>query len=144
MLKNTADIYLGIDYGEARIGLAFARNGLVSPIKTIENKNEVAAINEIVKVAIENRVSKVVVGVPLDYEGKDTAKARRTRVFAKKLRIFLKKPMEFVNEIESTKEAWSSAQQFGITRRGSSIDHISAGIILKRYFDKQGTKDVQS
>ncbi len=139
MLKNDADIFLGVDYGQARIGLAFARNGLVSPIKTIDSTNETAAINEIVKVAIANRISKIIMGIPLDYNGKDTPQARRARVFAKKLRIFLKKPMEFVNENESTKDAWSEVKQLGMGKRKSNVDHISAGIILKRYFDTHST-----
>lgn len=129
------DTYIGLDYGEARIGIAFGRLGLVCPIKTISSVNQLTAINEICKVAIENRATKIILGVPLTYDHKDTPKARVVRNFAKKLKIFLKRPVEFVNEYKSSEESMHEAISFGISKRGRQhVDHISAGIILKRYF----------
>jgi putative transcription antitermination factor YqgF len=92
------------------------------------------AINEIMKMAIENRVDKVVLGLPLTYDGKDTPKARKVRNFGKKLKIFLKKPLIYMDETESTKEAIAGRKLNA--QRGFKIDHISAGIILKRFFDQ--------
>ena len=56
MTENKDTIVLGIDYGETNIGLAFGRNRLVSPIKTVSGKNTPLAINEILKVVIQNKV----------------------------------------------------------------------------------------
>ena len=126
---------LGIDYGETNIGLAFGRNGLVQPLRTIPGKNVNEAIKEISRLVLENRVDKLIMGLPLTAEGKETKESHKVRSFSKHLKIYLKKPLIFVNEHLSTKKALADALSLGMNQKSRrNIDHLSAAIILKNYY----------
>lgn len=126
---------LGIDYGETNIGLAFGRNGLVHPLKTIPGKNQDEAIKEISRMVLENKVDKLVMGLPLTAEGKETKESHRVRRFSKYLKVYLKKPLIFVNEHLSTKMAMEDALSSGVSKKGrKKIDHLSAALILRKHY----------
>lgn len=128
-------VIMGIDYGERNIGLAFGINGLVSPLAVISGKNDETAINEISRLAIENKVSKLIIGIPLTYENKETFQAKKIRRFAKLLKIKLKKPVEFINEYRTSEESVTEAIEFDIPKKKrKTIDDLSAALILKKYF----------
>jgi putative transcription antitermination factor YqgF len=130
------DIFLGIDYGSKNIGLAFGRGGLVQPLKIVSGKNTASAIEEITRVIIENRVAKVVVGLPLTVDEKETPQSIETRRFAKVLKIKTKKPVIFVNEYETSLGASKAMLGMGYSRSSrQEQDHYSAALILKNYFD---------
>jgi len=128
-------LLLGIDYGSANIGLAFGRDWLVSPLATISGKDNNTAIKEIARYAMENKVSKIVIGLPQTADGKNTPHAIKVMRFAKLLKIRLKKPITFMNEFATTIESMEEAIETGISKkRRRSVDHLSAAIILKRYY----------
>jgi putative Holliday junction resolvase len=132
------EVLLGIDYGSTNTGLAFGRAGLTVPLKVISAKNQKNMIAEISKVALGNKVTKIVMGLPLDSEGKETNQARKIRKFAKLLKIHLKKPVEFVNEAGSSREAIENAIRSGISKKRRKLsDHISAALILRRYYNER-------
>lgn len=129
-------IFLGIDYGESNIGLAFGRGGLASPIKIISGKDTDTAVEEIVRVILENNVSKIVMGLPLTVDEKETPQSLEARKFAKVLKIKLKKPILFVNEYETSVDAGKSMLSLGFSRkRSKKHDHFSAALILRKYFE---------
>jgi putative Holliday junction resolvase len=135
--KDIKDILLGVDYGEAHIGVALGRNGLVSPLRVLPGKNVQNAITEIARLAQENKVNKILVGLPLTGSGKETKMSIKTRKFAKLLKIFTKKPVEFYNEFLSTKIATEEAISRGISKkRRVKVDHLSAALVLKRYYSE--------
>lgn len=135
-MKNKGEeIVLGIDYGDTRIGLAFGRKGLASPIKTVSGKNINEAINEIAQSAINHKITKIVVGLPLDLNGKETQQSLKTRQFSKLLKVRIKRPLEFVNEYGSSKDALEEGIEQGLSKKGRRvIDHFSAAVILKHYY----------
>lgn len=137
--KKNEEILLGVDYGGSNIGLAFGRRGLSSPVKVVPAKNIDEAIKEISRVALENKVTKLVVGLPLTADGKETKQSQETRVFVKLLIGHLKLPYEFENELDTTKEATKDAISSGISQKSRrKIDDISAAIILNRYYEEHG------
>ena len=105
-MKNTiykrsgeiSPLVLGIDFGDANIGLALGRNGLVSPLKIISGRNSETSMYEINKVIIENKIEKIVVGLPLTPDGRDTKESLSIRKLAKLLKIATKRPVYFQNE----------------------------------------------
>lgn len=134
-VKNIEKIVLGIDYGETNIGLAFGRNGFVAPLKVISAKNEMTAIHEIIEAAIINKVTLFVMGLPLSFDRRETFQSKKVRIFAKKLKILSKMPVEFIDEFKSSKEGLESALREGGTKKSRFLtDQYSAGIILKNYF----------
>lgn len=129
------EILLGIDYGKSHIGVAFGRNGLVQPIKVLQKANESTAIHEITRLAIENRVKTIVVGLPLTVDGAETLQSQAVRKFARLLRTFSKKQIFFQNEYGTTAEAAEASlnQNISLGKRRFK-DHLAAAIILKKYF----------
>jgi putative Holliday junction resolvase len=137
--KNTkSEVVLALDYGSRNIGLAFGTNGFVQPIRIISGANDQVAIHEIGRFVIENNIDKIVVGLPLTKERKETRQSLEIRKFVKFMNIIIKKPVEFYNEYGTTKEAMRDALELGIPQRSRRYtDHLSAGVILKRYFEEK-------
>ncbi len=52
--------YLGIDYGEAKIGIAIATEPLAEPLTTINNTNN--ALQIIKQLVEENAINRVIIG----------------------------------------------------------------------------------
>ncbi|MBI4091119.1 Holliday junction resolvase RuvX [candidate division WWE3 bacterium] len=127
---------LGIDYGEANIGLAFGAAGLTMPIETLPSKNLGTALTRISRVVIENRITKVVVGLPVLAGGKSTPQTLAVKSFIKKLKSCVKVPVETVEEFQSSKEALKKAIGEGYSMKGrKSLHSMSAQIILRRYYE---------
>ena len=135
--KSPEHLVLGIDYGTTNIGLALGGHGICTPLKVLNAKELQSAIKEINKVVYENKIKTVVLGLPLTADGKETRKSLEVRRFAKQLRISLKLPIEFVNEILTTRESLERSIDLGFSEKSRrKIDHLSAAIILKNYFDE--------
>ena len=136
-VKEKDEILLGIDYGESRIGVAFGRKGLVAPIRIVSGKNVTTAMSEISRIALEHKVTKIVFGLPLNVEGKETPQSLEVRKFANLLKVRLKKPVEFIDEYRTSKDAVKSMIGLGFSRAvRRNHDHFSAAIILKDYFSE--------
>ena len=132
---------LAIDYGKKRTGLALGRNGLTAILTAIDSKDTIYALNELAKIIALNKVEVIVFGLPLDAEGKDTAMSIEVRTFANSLKRKIKKNIQYVNEFQSSVEATEDAISSGLSKKGrKSVDSISAGIILKRYFENLDTE----
>lgn len=134
------EIVLGIDYGETNIGLAFGRIGLTGPLDTISGKNTDRAISDIAKAYHDIDGTKIVIGLPLNANGKETSNSVVVRRFAKLLKIYLKQPIEFVNEYLTTQESVEKLVNQGMpqkSRRGGKKDRLSAELILKRYYHEK-------
>lgn len=127
---------LGIDYGTSKIGVAIGRNKLVMPLTEISGKNDMSAIHELSRLIMENKISKIVMGLPVTIDGKDTYQARKVRRFTKLLKVVSKKPVAFFNEYRSTKESLEEGYEKNLLTRGSNEDALAAALILKRYYNE--------
>ena len=127
--------YLGIDYGEKRIGIALSDTGsrIAFPKKTIFNQ-ATRTVEQIMALIKEESVSKIIVGLPLSADGKDTEITRRVRDFVGSLKKFTVLPIEFENELLTTR----IVKQHGIEKE--KVDQSSAALILQSYLDKQNHK----
>ncbi len=132
---------LGIDYGEANIGLAFGRAGAAKPLHVISGKNSNAAAAKILHIIRDYNVDELVLGLPLTFEGKETPQSLKTRKFAKILKIKSKKPVTFIDEHSTTKKASKVMLNSGVPQKSRQTkDHYSAAVILKRYFREKDSK----
>ena len=132
-----AESVLAIDYGESNIGIAFGRDSTVTPLRVISGKNADTAITEIARIIEDYDVDKLVLGLPLNMQGKETPESIKVRQFAKRLKIKIKKPLVFVDEHSSTKNATKMMLNLGVSqKRRRTKDHFSAAIVLKKYFRK--------
>lgn len=129
---------LSIDFGKTNIGTALGRNGLVTPLEVISGKDMDTALFKINRLIVENKVNRLVVGLPLTLDDKETTQSLEVRRFAKILKVTTKRPVDFQNEYETTKLALNEAVDTDVSekRRGSN-DHLAAAFILKAYYDER-------
>ena len=123
--------YLGIDYGDVRIGIALsdAEGKIAFPQKTILNNK--SAIISLAKRAKQEGVATIVIGLPISFGGNETDQTKKVRAFAKMLAQKIAIPIEFENEILTTR----MARDAGAKKK--TIDASAAAIILQAYLDKQ-------
>ena len=128
---------LGIDFGQRRIGLAIAHQGLAFEYKTLSGADLDLLIEEIGQICQKEKVEKVVVGLAKTAKGKIGFQAKKQQEFGKKLKAKLDIPIVFQNEILSTKEAERILKEQGIKKEkfSEAIDSKSAQLILQSYLD---------
>ena len=140
-LKQKKGRLLGIDFGEARTGLALsdASRLLASGIGNVPGgglEKSVAAISE---VARREGVSGLVLGLPVNMNGTEGPRAARVRQLADLLQAALPDlPVVLLDERLSTVAATrflNETDTRGKKRRGV-IDTLSAEIILQNALDK--------
>ena len=129
---------LGIDLGQARIGVAVSDElGLLAhPVETIPaNKNAAQRIAELVR---EKNAERVVVGLPRHMNGSVGESGIDALAFAKKLQAVL--PCEVVtwDERLTTTAANRALRDSGRRTRDSRhvVDQVAAQMILQGYLDK--------
>lgn len=130
-MQSTTTI-LGIDYGQARIGLALGNTEtkLATPYKTI--KASTSVLEELQRLCQAEGVEKLVLGLPRGLDGQETAQTAITRQFATSLAT-LGLPIELRDEAGTTALA---EQQSGKKPPAAGLDAVAAAIILQDYFDE--------
>lgn len=123
--------YLGIDWGEKRIGLALAdsENKVATPFKTVKN------ISELVKNIAEEEVDGLIIGLPKKMSSGKMENPNFSRfIEILKRKLSDKKIIfEFIDERLSSIQADTlRVKEFKYER-----DSISAMIILQAYLDKK-------
>ncbi len=130
---------LGVDFGDTSTGLALGKNGVVAPAREVLSKDKMTAIQHIMRTVKQNKVTAVVVGLPLGYDQKDTPQSIEVRRFAKLLKTRLGIPIILIDEFGSSQEALADAIIEELPQKARrKVDSISASIILKRFFADEG------
>lgn len=128
---------MSLDYGEVRIGIAMSDllQTIASPFETYRRKEQEQDIAYLSKLAKENEVVKIVVGLPLNMDGTEGERAQKTREFGEKLKEKAGVDIVFIDERLSSVEAEEMLIQSGMRRekRKEVIDKIAAAIILESY-----------
>lgn len=81
-------IWLGVDLGDARVGLALSDPELTfaHPIGNVQVQGDsFRAIDEVLCVIEDNSVSRVVIGLPLQLDGSEGKSAKKSRRWGKNL-----------------------------------------------------------
>ncbi len=126
---------LAIDYGDARVGVAVSDDtrSYVFPRKAIVRTGGMPSlIDALREIATKDRVSGIVVGLPLSLDGTEGPQARTVRKAAESIGRGLGLPVEFEDERLTS----SYAERY----RGSSIDpdSIAAAEILQCHLERRG------
>ena len=128
---------MAVDYGDARTGLAVCdrTETLASPVGTLQEKSMAKAAEKIVYAAREFEVGMVVIGLPLNMDGTEGARAAKSRKLAGILESILDLPVELWDERSTTKSAQgllSEAGTFG-KKRKETLDAVAAAVILESF-----------
>jgi putative Holliday junction resolvase len=132
--------YLGIDHGEARIGVAAtdALGMMAHPVETIHVLKVADPIGRIAEIAAERRIDKIVVGMPFRLDGSVGTAAEKVQKFIAKLQERLPE-MEIIpaDERLTTVSAQAKLHEAGrnIKNSRSVIDQAAAVTILQDYLD---------
>ncbi|NQW20831.1 MAG: Holliday junction resolvase RuvX [Chloroflexi bacterium] len=135
---------LGVDYGEARIGLAISdpTGTIATPIDAVKAVGSEDATN-IARIATDQEARGIVVGLPLSLDGSQGPAARKVNVFCARLRKTTDLPVIVWDERMTTVEAHSLLREAGKSpskARGvarGKIDSASAAIILDSYMQSK-------
>jgi putative Holliday junction resolvase len=132
--KNSPHPALGIDHGDARIGIAATDDFgiLAHPVETID-RAKTDPIERIAKLTELRGIRTLVVGLPVRMDGTEGESAAKVRSFADRLRERIPNiPLVFVDETLSTASASQKLREAGRKARQqkSVIDQAAAVEIL--------------
>ncbi len=122
--------YLAIDVGEKRIGLAVANTiaRLPRPLAILSNDGDI--YQEIGKIIKDKNVEEVIVGLPRNMSGEETAQSDFSRQFAAQLGKKTGVKVEFADESLSTERVKNSTYK---KDPSGYLDSIAACFILEEY-----------
>lgn len=121
--------YLGIDFGEKRVGIALSdeEGKFAFPQAVLENNSDL--LRNIVDLCMKNAVEIVVMGESRDYHGKINEIMWKIEGFRKQLETM---GLKVIYE----PEFMTSAQASRVTGENGMLDASAAAIILQSYLDK--------
>lgn len=140
-IKETKGRMLGIDFGEARTGLAIsdASRLLASGVGNIKGGGLEKSVEAIAEVVAAERISAIVLGLPVNMNGTEGPRAARIRQLAAMLEEKLPcVPVALMDERMTTMAASRFLNETNTRgqRRKGVIDTLSAEIILQNALDR--------
>ena len=129
---------MGLDVGTKRIGVALSDYLLMlaNGHSCVPREPEEEAIKTILKIAKENNVQKIVVGVPYNMDGTQGFQADNCKEFASKIKDY-----EIIFEDErltsDTAEENLRAKKIDFRKNKGLVDIESACIILEQYLNRK-------
>lgn len=136
--------FLALDPGAKRIGVAVsdplevtARG--IAVVKRTDLPRDLARIAAIAK---EEAAEAIVVGLPLERDGREGDPARRVRIFAARVGEATGLPVHMQDERLTTVEAAGELRSRGTRRRSreggeADVDRIAAAVILQDFLDRR-------
>ena len=128
---------MGIDYGDARTCVAISDLlcSIVGTTYVVPSRNTEKAIADIVRLAKDNMVGKIVVGLPRNMDGSEGVRAELCREFAEKLKVATGLPVDMWDERRTTVEAHNILSQHNYhgKKRKNTVDAVAASLILEGY-----------
>lgn len=130
---------MGIDYGDARTGVALSDLlcSLVGSTTVVPSRNREKAIADIVRIAREQEVGKIVVGLPRNMDGSEGPRAELCRQFAQDLGQATGLEIIMWDERRTTVEAHNILSQHNYhgQKRKNTVDAVAASLILEGYLN---------
>jgi putative Holliday junction resolvase len=122
---------MALDYGSARTGVAVSdpTGTLVRPLCIVEKAGSAAGLEHIVVLVREEKIERIVVGLPLTLRGDRGEQAAETERFVEALRAVVDVPVELFDERFTT----DLAQQ---TAGAASEDALAAAHLLSGWLER--------
>lgn len=133
---------LGIDYGEARVGVAITDelNITAQGLETIQrNNSDKIVLKRIDEILEQYQIDTIVVGIPITLKGNKSERTIKTEEFIHKLKCkYNKLKIETVDERLTTVEAHRTMNFLNVdkNKKRNIVDTISAVYILETYINK--------
>ena len=128
---------MGLDYGDARTGVAVSALlcSIVGNTCVVPSRNREKAIGDIARLAKENDVGQIVVGLPRNMDGSEGPRAQLCREFAGLLGEATGLEIAMWDERRTTVEAHNILSQHNYhgKKRKNTVDAVAASLILEGY-----------
>lgn len=133
--------WLAIDYGEKRVGLAYADElGVPVPLPALPGGRDEQTLAALQQVIQQRQPDALVVGYPYNMDGSIGFKAREVDAFVERLQQVFAGPVERVDETLSSERVKRklSLREERRLRSSGVIDSAAAALILRDYLDERG------
>lgn len=133
---------LGIDYGEARVGIAITDelNITAQGLETVQrNGTDKTILKRLDEILEQYKIDTIVVGMPFNMNGTISKRAEITEQFIHKLKCkYNKIRIDWIDERLTTVEAHKTMNFLDINKnkKRNIVDTISAIYILETYLNK--------
>ena len=133
---------MGIDYGDARTGVAISDLlcSLVGTTTVIHSRRPEKTVEEIVRLVQNSEIGEIVVGLPKNMDGSEGVRAELCREFAKAVEEATGLPVHLWDERRTTVEAHNILSQHNYhgKKRKDTVDAVAASLILEGYLAFRG------
>src|SRR5271166_2033207 len=134
---------IGLDLGAKTIGVAISdvERRLASPLKTLPRGAFATDAHLLTATFAEFEIAGIVLGLPLDLEGRDNPRAQSTRAFARNLSCRTDLPIVYWDERFSTAVVTRAliTNDVSRARRAQIVDKMAAAYILQGVLDRLGS-----
>ena len=128
---------LAFDFGTKSIGVAVGQRitGTARPLPAIKAQDGTPDWNLIERLLKEWQPDEIIVGLPLNMDGTEGERARKSRKLAKTVEIWSGLPVRMWDERQTTCAAADLLDESGTfgAKRKSILDSVSATVILDDY-----------
>jgi putative Holliday junction resolvase len=131
---------VGIDYGRARVGVSISDETkfIARALACLPFSKK---FPELLKETLKEfpDIEAIVIGLPLQMNGKEGIMATEVRAFAETLRPLFSMPILFWDERLSSAQAERSLKEaeFNRKKRAQMVDELAAVLILQNYLDSR-------
>ena len=128
-------MYLSIDLGDKRCGIALYIEGVVIPKDIVKREKLIPVVKKYIK---EYNIITIVVGLPYDLYGKNLRQLEKTEVFIQRTKELLPNiKIEWCDERFTSFEADQTLKDLGIFSTSWEKDDLAAASILESYIHLQ-------
>lgn len=133
--------YMGIDYGDARVGIALSDplGMLAQRYTTLENTGGKKLFAQIAELVQEKQVGHIVIGMPKNMDGSEGFRAEATYAFAERLKTVTDVEISFWDERLTTVAAHGYLNEVNVRgkKRKATVDAVSAELILEGFMQSK-------
>ena len=134
-------VYLGIDYGTKRIGLAWADElGIALPIGAVPGVDDQSYLDRIADLIEAKEVNELIVGYPIHMDGTVGVRAKEVDVYIATLEKSFAMP---VHRVDERLTSLAAEESLGVQSKKKKkknlgkIDASAAGIILRDFIENR-------
>lgn len=133
---------MGVDYGDARTGIAISDLlcSIIGSTTVIQSRNAEKTVAQIRELVSANDVGEIVVGLPKNMDGSEGSRAALCREFAQRLETETGLSVKLWDERRTTVEAHNilSEHNYHGKKRKNTVDAVAASLILEGYLAFRG------
>jgi putative Holliday junction resolvase len=133
---------LAIDHGDRRTGLAISDplGFSAQPLVMLKERDEAQLVSQVAALAAEYDVALLLVGLPLNMNGTEGPRAVRARAFGEKLAAAAERPVEYLDERLTSRQAERVLAGRSRADRKRVGDVVAAQILLQTWLHLQGSR----